>query len=133
SSSLLNVFQFGLSHTNTWLGYDRLASQDLTRTFGLQNLSPEPDAYGVPETNITGFGSIGSGPWIPNGALDEARQLNDQLTYIRGRHTLGFGADMRFLRYNDLGYAVQNGYYDFRGKIGRASCRERVYIDEVDA
>ena len=115
SPSLLNVFYFGYSHTNTFLGADRIASQDLTKTFGLQNLAPEADAYGVPQVNTTGIGSMGSGPWMPNGALDESRQFSDQFTYLKGRHTMGFGADLRFFRYNDLGYATQNGYYDFYG------------------
>jgi hypothetical protein len=115
SPTLLNAFQFGYSHDNTFTGYDKIASSDLTQQFGLKNLSPEPDAYGVPNVGITGFGSIGSQAWVPNGALDEARQFSDQLTYVKGRHTMGFGADLRFLTYNDLGYATQVGYYNFFG------------------
>ena len=115
SPSLLNVFYFGYSHTNTFLGSPKIASQNLTTTFGLQNLAPEADAYGVPEVNITGFGSLGDIPWCPEGALDVARQFSDQFTYLKGRHTIGFGTDLRFLTYNDLGYATQNGYYNFTG------------------
>jgi len=115
SPTLLNVFQFGYSHDNTFTGYDQIASSDLTQQFGLTNLSPEPDAYGVPNVGISGFGTIGSQAWVPNGALDEARQFSDQLTYMKGRHTMGFGADLRLLTYNDLGYATQVGYYNFFG------------------
>src|SRR5579875_530428 len=115
SPSLLNSFQFGYSHTDTLLGFDRIASHDLTQGFGLKNLSPEPDSYAPPQVNISGFGSIGGGPWEPNGATDIVHQFTDQLTYIKGRHSMKFGADLRFFQYNDLGYATQNGYYDFRG------------------
>ncbi len=115
SPTLLNVFQFGYSHDNTFTGSDQIASQDLTKQFGLKNLSPEPDAYGIPNVGITGFGTLGTQAWIPNGALDAPRQFSDQVTMVKGRHTVGFGADLRFLTYNDLGYATQNGYYNFFG------------------
>jgi hypothetical protein len=115
SPTVLNVFQFGYSHDNTFTGYDQIAKQDLTKVFGLKNLSPEPQAYGVPNVGITGFGTIGSQAWVPNGALDAPHQFNDQLTMVKGRHTIGVGTDLRFLTYNDLGYATQNGYYNFFG------------------
>ena len=115
SPSLLNVFYFGYSHTNTFIGSSQIASHNLTTAFGLQNLAPEADAYGVPQVNVTGYGSLGDIPWCPEGALDVARQFSDQFTYLKGRHTIGFGADLRILTYNDLGYATQNGYYNFTG------------------
>jgi len=115
SPNLLNSFRFGYSHTRTYLGYDKIASSDLTQAFGLKNLAPEPNSYAPPQVNISGYGSIGGGAWIPFGALDANRQFDEQLTWITGRHTFKFGANLRFLRYNDLGYATQNGYYDFIG------------------
>ncbi|HUS05499.1 MAG TPA: TonB-dependent receptor [Bryobacteraceae bacterium] len=113
SPRLLNTFRFGWVYTDTYTGPDQLLDKDVTREFGLKNLSPEPQAYAPPGINIQGFGSIGSQSWIPNGAVDNNTQFVEQLVYTRGRHSFKAGADVRRLRYDDLGYAIQNGTYGF--------------------
>lgn len=113
SPRLLNTFRFGYSTTDTYTGPDRLLDKDVTAEFGLRNLSPEPSAYAMPGLSIQGLGYIGSSSWIPNGALDINRQFVEQLLYNRGRHSFKVGADIRLFRYDDLGYAIQNGTYTF--------------------
>jgi outer membrane receptor protein involved in Fe transport len=110
---LLNNLRFGYSTTNTYTGPDRLLSKDVTSEFGLTNLSPEPSALAPPGTYINGFGAVGGAPWIPNGATDINRQVVEQLMYVSGRHSIKVGGDLRWLAYNDLGYAIQNGQYIF--------------------
>lgn len=112
---LLNDFTFGYGSTDTLHGFDRVANRDLTPDFGLKNLTPEPFAFAPPGVSIGGFGFLGGSPFIPNGAHDINRQFGDQLTFTTGRHTIKVGTDLRFLRYNDLGFAVQNGFFDFEG------------------
>ena len=113
SPTLLNTLRFGYSNTDTYTGPDTLLDHDVTGEFGLQNLSPEPSAYAPPGISIVGFNYIGGPSWIPNGAVDINRQIVDQMTWIKGRHSIKFGGDVRLLRYNDLGYAIQNGAYTF--------------------
>lgn len=113
SPRLLNDFRFGYSYSDTFNGPDQLLDRDVTKEFGLKNLKPEPQAFAPPQIQIQGFGTIGSGAWIPQGATDVNRQFVEQLTWINGRHTLKFGGDIRYLSYDDLGYATQNGYYVF--------------------
>jgi hypothetical protein len=114
---LLNDFRFGYSSTDSYNGPDELLDHDATQEFGLKNLKPEPQAWAPPQVNIDGFGSIGSGAWIPQGAFDKVYMFVEQLTYMRGRHTMKAGADVRYLTYDDLGYATQNGYYNFRNTM----------------
>lgn len=113
SPTLLNNFRFGFSNTTYYNGPDQLASRDVTSDYGLKNLKPVPEAWAAPQINIEGFSSPGSGAWIPQGSSDVNRQFVEQLTWMKGRHTFKFGGDMRFLIYDDLGYATQNGYYNF--------------------
>ena len=115
--NLLNNFRFGYSYTDSFTGPYPLLDHDVTREFGLQNLKPEANAYAPPQINIQGFGSPGSGAWIPQGAIDVNTQFVEQLSYFRGRHALKAGADLRLLRYDDLGYATQNGYYNFTNSM----------------
>ena len=117
SARLLNEFRFGYSYTDTFNGPDRLLDKDVTGEFGLKNLSPEPRAYAPPQVNIEGFGSPGGAAFIPNGAVDSNKQFVEQLMYTSGRHSIKAGGDIRLLVYNDLGYATQNGYYNFSNSM----------------
>ena len=121
SSTLLNTLRFGYSYTDTYTGPDTLLDHDVTKEFGLQNLSPEPSAYAPPGISIVGFNYIGAPQWIPNGAVDNNRQIVDQMTWIKGRHSIKFGGDVRLLRYDDLGYAIQNGAYTFANQYSNNS------------
>ncbi|MEX2304322.1 MAG: TonB-dependent receptor [Bryobacterales bacterium] len=114
--SLLNDFRFGSNRTKTFVGADQLLDAPVLDAFGLRNLSPEPAAYAPPGISIVGFGYTGHPQWIPNGATDTLRQFTDTVTYLRGRHTLKFGVDARIYKYDDLGYAIQNGAYTFNGQ-----------------
>lgn len=117
SPRLLTDFRYGYSYTDTYIGPAKLLDRDVTKEFGLQNLKPEPDAYSIPQIGIEGFSTIGSGAWIPQGAYDSIHQFVEQVTYIVNRHTMKFGADLRFLKYDDRGYATQNGYYTFTNRM----------------
>jgi outer membrane receptor protein involved in Fe transport len=136
--SLLNIFTFGYMHTNSLTGPYPVASASPISTFGLQNLDPQPNSYGPPNTNIAGFSSIGIGGYIPEGSLDEDRQFEDQVAYVRGKQSLKFGTDIRLYRWNDLGYATQNGLYYFNGEYtGNAlgdflkGIPDYVYVDQL--
>ena len=121
SANLLNDFRFGYSRTRTFVGADQLLDEPVLDEFGIRNLSPEPVAFAPPGIDITGFGYTGHQQWIPNGATDTVQQVAEGLTYIAGKSTWKFGTDLRWLGYNDLGYAIQNGAYGFNGQYTGSS------------
>ncbi len=53
--------------------------------------------------------------------LTRCQQVAEGLTYIAGKSTWKFGTDLRWLGYNDLGYAIQNGAYGFNGQYTGSS------------
>jgi hypothetical protein len=113
SPHLLNTLRFGYANTNTLITSDRTLDHSVVADFGLQNLHPEPTAYFPPNVSIAGFTGAGTAAYVPDGATDINRQLVEQMTYSVGRHSLKWGGDLRFLAYNDLGYATENGQYTF--------------------
>ena len=114
--TVLNTLRFGYGNTVTYFGPDHLLSGSVTGAFGLQNLAPEPPAYAPPNVLITGYSSIGGAAFYPEGSTDLTTQIVDQVSWVKGRHSLKFGTDLRFYRWNDLGYATQNGQYQFNGQ-----------------
>ncbi|MGH9665495.1 MAG: hypothetical protein ACRD9L_13810, partial [Bryobacteraceae bacterium] len=79
-------------------------------------MNPETWAYAAPGMGISGFQYAGASEWQPTGATDINTQFNDQLTVTRGRQLMKFGADLRWLQADDLGWAVQNGTLNFNGQ-----------------
>ena len=117
SPTFLNNFRFGRYHSIIYSGQEKVAPTNLAGTqFGLKNVNPEPFAYGPASMNISGFQWAGPAEWQPSGATDVNTQFNDQVTITRGRHLLKLGADLRWLQYDDLGWATQNGTYQFNGQ-----------------
>jgi outer membrane receptor protein involved in Fe transport len=136
--TLLNIFTFGYMHTNSLSGPYPTAKSSATAAFGLQNLNPDPSSYGPPFTSISGFSGIGIAPFYPEGSLDEDRQIEDQVGWVTGKHSLKFGTDIRLYRWNDVGYATQNGEYYFNGQYtGNAfgdflkGIPDYVYVDQL--
>ncbi len=102
--SLVNEFRFGFSR---WLldqsfpinGVAAVKSLGLT---GL-DLSKHPEAGAYPSFNFsdgTGFTPVGQGK-VGN-TFSRNYQITDNLSWNKGRHSMKFGADMRFLQYQDV-------------------------------
>ncbi len=117
SPTLLNNFRVGRFITNMYNGQEKSTSNNVAaEEFGLKNVRPEAFAYGPPGMALNTFTRAGVPDWQPTGAEDWNLQFNDQLTMTRGRHTIKMGADMRWLSWYDLGWAIQNGTYTFNGQ-----------------
>ena len=124
----VNTLRFGFNHSNTFFGPDQTANHNINTDLGIQNITPAPTAYALPQIYFyplvdtalnpgitTQYGYPGEGKYIPEGAIDINRQVIEQLAYLKGRNSFKFGTDLRFYGYNDLGYSTQNGSYLFPG------------------
>ncbi len=92
SPTVVNEVRFGYSRSRNG-GFAQTANGPniAANTFGLQNTSPNPLAFGVPGASITGFsGAIGS-YGIPEDSRDSSFQFVDNLAVIHGRHSLKMG------------------------------------------
>ena len=117
SPTLLNNFRVGRYSSVLFNGQEASTPNNVAaEEFGLSNVRPEPFAYGPPGIAITGFQRAGVADWQPTGSTDVNLQFNEQFTWTKGRHTMKFGADLRWLRWDDLGWAIQNGTYTFNGQ-----------------
>jgi hypothetical protein len=117
SPTVLNNLRFGRYKSKIYRGQEASTPANVTaEEFGLKNVRPESFAYAPPGMNIATFQRGGAADWQPTGATDRNDQLNESITLTKGRHTTKFGADVRWLQYDDLGWAIQNGTYTFNGQ-----------------
>ena len=101
SSRTVNQARFGMSY----LGL-RSTGQDYGQYFGLQLGIPGSQVQGdlltsgLPEFSISGFKTLGENGFTPAVLVSNDFQWNDDVTMIRGRHTLKGGIQALRLRYN---------------------------------
>ncbi len=75
------------------------------------NVASNPITGGLPNIQISGLNNLGNGDYFPETLNEDNYQLLDAFTYIRGRHSLKMGGDLR--RREHGFFQVQNPHGDF--------------------
>jgi hypothetical protein len=116
--TVVNEFRFGYNRfLNSNLqanAYERNVVGELGGIPGIA--SPEPIIYGIPSIGITGFSGFGETGTAPNLTRTNVFQWIDNVSIIRGRHSLRFGAEIRRERYNQIGNQFPRGSFSFSGQ-----------------
>jgi hypothetical protein len=99
--NLLNEFRYGFTRTLLVPNFPIEGAAAIAQ-LGLQNvdLSTHPTDGGFPSINFsagTGFQPIGRD--IVGPTLSSTKQITDNVTYIKGKHTFRAGADIRWVRF----------------------------------
>ena len=126
--TLINEVRAGFNgnHTGTIIQAD---STTYVNEIGLENLpQPYPTSGAVPWFNISGFQATGgsSGTKSRNGTY----QILDNLTWIKGSHTMKFGGDYRYLIYHGQNVYdnLELGEYAFTGAVTGTLGAKNAYI-----
>jgi hypothetical protein len=95
SPSLVNEARGGFSRIrqNPSFGVD---TQQVVNELGLQNLPSIPTTQDIPTVNLTGFLGLHSGV-VDTNPRQATTQFLDNLTWTKGKHTMKFGGDFRYL------------------------------------
>ncbi len=113
--SLVNEFRFG------WTQFDNdqrrfyAFKRDVTGEIGINGLnSPVPLSWGTPSVGLglglSAFGEQGNGPFVGRTSIF---QFIDNVSWIHGKHTVKFGAEIRRDRFNETGNAFTRGSFGF--------------------
>ncbi len=113
NSNLLNEFRVGYTRFN----YVAVEPQTpiLPSSLGFDINPQNAAAAQVPFISITGFFSLGFSTNGPQPRIDQTYQLDDNFSYVRGRHTFKFGFDGRRFGVKNPFSAVNNGSFSFGG------------------
>jgi hypothetical protein len=103
-SNLINEFRFGYSNRDTLNTFGANGTFDgpaLMKEAGIEGIrSDPPKGSQTPNIGIAGFASTGQGR--QGTVLSNTYQFLDNVSWIKGRHTLKFGTDIRRLRTTDI-------------------------------
>lgn len=109
--NLLNDFRFGLVR-RTFANYRFGRDEDFAGKLGLRGVS----AAGFPILGVAGYQGLGGAPYrfsIP--LLDY--QIQESISWYRGRHALKFGMEARLGIFNDLTDTSSSGNFSFSPQL----------------
>jgi hypothetical protein len=114
SPSLVNEFRFGYSRFFNSAGRELAFVRDVVKELAIPGLnSGDPVAWGIPSVGFTrysGFGDNSDGPFANN---NSSMQFVDNLSWIRGKHSLRFGGEVRRDQFNQVGNQFGRGSFTF--------------------
>lgn len=105
STTLLNEARFGFNRNKYLTPPDSSIGDNPAKDlFGFTNTTTSPaTAFGLPQFNFTqGITGLGPGSQFPQNATTQTEQFVDNLTWIRGAHTIKTGVDIRHTRLTQL-------------------------------
>ena len=116
SPNIINELRAGYNRVSAG-EYQQNLGHDLNGQLRLPELSTNPRDFGLSIISVTGYSPLGDDYNNPQHSASNILELNDQVTYNRGRHLLRFGADLRDLRQNAYRDEQARGFIDFLGLI----------------
>jgi hypothetical protein len=118
--SAVNEFRFNFTRSSLTLNKPAGGLGKVTdfgyKTGGLGILPVDPPLEGVPPIGL--FGATGASFGLPDGTTGQFNntfQWTDSFSKIKGKHTLKFGGEFRYLQINERNTYAQNGYFEFYG------------------
>jgi hypothetical protein len=112
--------------TNTALvGFNRAVRQifgqnynvNVDQKWGVSYLPTVPRDFGYPGISVTGYSRVGDVAALPIDRADNTFQYGDNLTLIRGAHSIKIGAEFRALQENGYIEVYARGQVNFTGAL----------------
>lgn len=116
SPTLLNIFTFG--YTRSILYFAPITgggSVDYATQLGLNNLdgAHSQKAYGLPSVVFAADYGVTGGGGGPRGITQNTFEYQDDVSYVKGPHTLQFGMDLTHNQVGQQDYQSPNGFIAF--------------------
>ncbi len=114
TNTLVNEFRFGRTSFYNTTGPQLAFKTDVVGSLGIPGLaSGQPVQWGIPSVSIdqfSGFGNSSEGPYENN---NSAMQFINNVSWIRGKHNIKFGGEVRRDAYNQAGNQFARGQFSF--------------------
>jgi hypothetical protein len=116
--TMFNEFRFGYTQFQNDNLFRYAYERDITKELGIVGLAPPVQAaWGTPSIGLglglTSFGEPVNGPFVERSHIFQAL---DNLSVVKGGHSLKFGGEIRRNRFNEVGNAFPRGSFGFDAK-----------------
>lgn len=117
NTNILNDFRVAFirySVTSTPVDF----GQNISDQVGIPNANHgNIETSGLANIGINGYNNLGDSSWIPELSADNTYQVADSVSWIKGKHTIKFGADFRRYQRNFYQSANAFGQFSFNGQF----------------
>jgi hypothetical protein len=103
SPSVVNEFRFGATKFYNNLHQELQFRRNVHAEVGLGLFDPPPISWGLPSMSVSGFSGFGDNPSLPFTGNNSVFQFIDNVSWIRGNHSMRMGAEVRRDNYNMIG------------------------------
>jgi hypothetical protein len=112
-STLFNNLHYRFSRNRSESNPYFAFGADIAGTLGILGTSRDPRNYGPPNLSFTNFAGLSDGNYALS--RNQSSDVGDDLTWVRGKHTMRFGVDYRRSQTNSLTDQNGRGAYTFSG------------------
>ncbi len=99
---------------------EALAVGNLAARIGLQ-VPPSNLDVTYPTFTVSGYSSLGAGNFEPVWSQGQDRQLKNDTSWVKGAHTVQFGAESEWIQTNNVNSRNEAGTFNFTGRYTRNS------------
>jgi len=112
--ALLNQLRVSYNR-DVFRNYDDVSGSkfNILRDLGIPGQTNNPIDTGLPTISITGLSGLGNTD--PNTIWDESRQVSEQISWVRGKHSLKVGTEFTMLRLDRRTVSFVRGAFTFTG------------------
>jgi hypothetical protein len=117
SPTVLNEFRFGFNSFFNTFGRELAFVRDVVSELGIPGVSEgTPESWGIPAIGISGYNGFGDSTEGPYTNRNKVFEFTDNLSWIRGKHSIKLGGNVRFDQFNQVGNQFSRGSFTFDGR-----------------
>jgi hypothetical protein len=113
---VINEFRFGYNRVHSQrlqFNADKKPSEIIPGGVDFPGVPFAPGNGGLPQLTFSDVAQLGSPTFLPSKEDQHTFSISDNLTLVRGRHTLKFGTEIRSEKFTIFQPAESRGYLDF--------------------
>lgn len=115
SPYLVETTQLNWSRARTQVLSDNSYTNDVAGDLGITGVSTDPLTYGIPAISFTSFSELNDP--LPSLVRNQTLRFSDSLKWVRGKHTMTFGGEVRRLQLNSESDPQPRGDFTFTGLL----------------
>jgi hypothetical protein len=112
-ATVVNEFRTGYNRVSNALA--PFITESLYDKYGFGFIPPAPGLTGLPTISRTGYSQLGEAGFLPDAKGSDTFQLNDGVTWIKGKHFVRAGGEFRWVRSRYHIWGNARGSFTFNG------------------
>ena len=114
TSNVVNETRFGYTRFYNSTARQLAGVRDVVKELAIPGLNTgAPITWGIPAVGVAGYGGLGDDSEGPYENRNRSMQFLNNTSWIRGRHTIRFGAEIRNDQFNQDGNQFARGAFGF--------------------